>query len=129
MLFRSQTLRTGLKRGADMVARYGGEEFIVMLPDTELDGATRVAVRLQEAITELAMPNNASPFDRKITVSIGIAAAQSLSDDAGNDLIEQADRALYAAKRAGRNRIERPEYPAPQSASPAPAAKVEVKMP
>ena len=125
----AQTLRTGLKRGADMVARYGGEEFIVMLPDTELDGATRVAVRLQEAITELAMPNNASPFDRKITVSIGIAAAQSLSDDAGNDLIEQADRALYAAKRAGRNRIERPEYPAPQSGSPAPAAKVEVKMP
>jgi diguanylate cyclase (GGDEF)-like protein len=125
----AQTLRTGLKRGADMVARYGGEEFIVMLPDTDLDGGAGVAERLQEAISELAMPNNASPFDRKITVSIGVAAAPSLSEDAGNELIEQADRALYTAKRAGRNRIEKYQYSALKEASTPAAGTVEVKIP
>lgn len=94
-----------LHRGVDVVARYGGEEFIVLLPDTELEGAGTVAAGLQAAVLELAIVNKASPFDQQLTVSIGIAAARPSSHVSRGELIAHADRALYRAKRDGRNRI------------------------
>ncbi len=102
-------LKAELQRGVDVVARYGGEEFIILLPDTDLEGATIIAVYLQSAIAGLEIVNDASPFDRRLTVSIGIASLRPTAGQSREELIEHADHALYRAKRAGRNRICRHE--------------------
>ena len=94
-----------LQRGVDVVARYGGEEFIVLLPDTDLEGAGAVAAGMQAAIARLNIVNKVSPFDGQLTVSIGIAATRPVSPMARGELIARADRELYRAKREGRNRI------------------------
>jgi diguanylate cyclase (GGDEF)-like protein len=88
-------------RASDFVGRNGGEEFIVLLPDTDAASALVVADRIGSAISEIVVRNVA----RDITASIGIA---SIPDHArnGQSLIGSADRALYAAKANGRNRIE-----------------------
>ena len=72
----ARALRSGLNRPSDMVARYGGEEFIILLPETDLRGTTMVAERVQEALGALHLKNDASPFDRQLTASIGVATAQ-----------------------------------------------------
>jgi diguanylate cyclase (GGDEF)-like protein len=94
-----------LQRGVDVVARYGGEEFIVLLPDTDLEGAGAVAAGLQNVIARLKIVNKASPFDEQLTVSIGIAVTRPSAAMSRGELIARADRALYRAKREGRNRI------------------------
>jgi diguanylate cyclase (GGDEF)-like protein len=88
-------------RESDFVGRYGGEEFIILLPDTGRDQARIVAEKVRAAIAAIVL----SKIDQPITASLGIAA---LPDDAGNAdaLIRAADRALYLAKRNGRNRVE-----------------------
>jgi diguanylate cyclase (GGDEF)-like protein len=101
----AKALGLELQRGVDVVARYGGEEFIVLLPDTDLEGAGAVAAGLQTAIQRLNIVNKASPFDEQLTVSIGIAVTRPSSAMARDELIACADRALYRAKREGRNRI------------------------
>jgi diguanylate cyclase (GGDEF)-like protein len=92
------------RRPDDVVARLGGEEFILLLPDTESVGAEGVARRLQQAIFLLGMVNEASPFDQKLTVSIGVATVNH--PRGGVDpaaLVDCADQALYDAKHRGRN--------------------------
>lgn len=101
----AKALSGELNRGVDVVARYGGEEFIVMLPDTDLEGAGTVAAGLQAAVTELGIVNKVSPFDQQLTVSIGIAAMLPSPQMSRGELITHADRALYRAKSEGRNRI------------------------
>jgi len=80
-------------RETDVVARYGGEEFLVVMPETDLEGAIKFADRLRARIAE-GMP---------LTVSGGVAEA--LDGDSRDSLIARADAALYAAKSAGRNCI------------------------
>jgi len=101
----AKTIGSELQRGIDVVARYGGEEFIVLLPDTDLEGAGAVAAGMQTAIAHLNIVNKASPFDGQLTVSIGIATARPSSAMSPAELIARADHALYRAKREGRNRI------------------------
>ena len=101
----AKALRQELQRGVDVVARYGGEEFIVLLPDTDLEGAGTVAAGLQGAIAELNIVNRASPLGHQLTVSIGIADCYPSTSLTCGELIARADRALYRAKRRGRNRI------------------------
>jgi diguanylate cyclase (GGDEF)-like protein len=88
-------------RDSDFVGRYGGEEFVVLLPDTGADGATVVAEKLGAAIRALRVPS----VDRQISASLGVAAIPEHAGDAAS-LLRCADRALYAAKRAGRDRVE-----------------------
>jgi diguanylate cyclase (GGDEF)-like protein len=88
-------------RASDFVGRNGGEEFIVLLPDTPADSAVVVAERIREAMAAITVPG----VDRKITASIGIATIPEHAAD-GEQLIRSADRALYAAKANGRDRIE-----------------------
>jgi diguanylate cyclase (GGDEF)-like protein len=86
-------------RAGDFAGRFGGEEFLILLPDTGLDGATHVAEKIRTTVAAISVPGVA----RDITASLGIA---DLLEHAGNatGLLREADRALYAAKAAGRNR-------------------------
>jgi diguanylate cyclase (GGDEF)-like protein len=88
-------------RSVDIAARYGGEEFAAILPGTDYEGARKIAERLRASVMEKTFPFEGR--DLKVTVSIGAATCPS---DAATkeDLIEKADRALYHAKRNGRNR-------------------------
>jgi diguanylate cyclase (GGDEF)-like protein len=92
---------TATVRASDFVGRNGGEEFIVLLPDTDTSSALIVADRIRNAVTEILVPG----VDREITVSLGIATIPDHAGD-GDLLIRSADRALYAAKANGRNRVE-----------------------
>ncbi|MCB4771107.1 sensor domain-containing diguanylate cyclase [Ancylobacter sp. Lp-2] len=88
-------------RQGDMVARFGGEEFVMLLPGSSLAGAMEVAARVRTRLIEAGIPR---PESGVVTVSIGVAAQPGDAID-GLELIARADAALYAAKRAGRDRV------------------------
>jgi diguanylate cyclase (GGDEF)-like protein len=90
----------GSIRAVDCTARYGGEEFAVLLTDTVGEGALQVAERIRARVAAEVFPG------RKITISIGMAEFP-VHGHTAEAVISRADEALYAAKRAGRNRIER----------------------
>jgi|GEM_PF-4666545 len=94
-----------LNRGTDFLARYGGEEFVVILPNTDLQGAWVIAEHLRQAIAALGL-DNATPASACVTVSAGVSA-QNPKTETGSAalLLEQADSALYRAKHAGRNQV------------------------
>jgi diguanylate cyclase (GGDEF)-like protein len=85
------------RRKADVVARIGGEEFAVILPETDLSGALDVATRIRTSVA------SHTGFQRSITVSLGVSELRD-NKSASETLVEQADKALYEAKRTGRNR-------------------------
>jgi len=93
----------GVVRASDFACRFGGEEFAILLPDTELRDALALAERVREAVTCECRACTVAGAIQPITVSIGLAAAptEAASPEA---LIEIADRRLYDAKHAGRNR-------------------------
>jgi len=102
----ARALREVARRPADIVARYGGEEFAVVLPDTDTDGATAVAEVLCEAVRNLRIPNGRGPRG-VVTVSVGIATASRTNLLAApDDLVRQADAALYLAKGQGRDGVQ-----------------------
>jgi diguanylate cyclase (GGDEF)-like protein/PAS domain S-box-containing protein len=98
-------LRSAVQRPADMVARYGGEEFVVVLPNTDIDGAQTVAEKIRTLIHEQKIAHQGSASGGIVTVSIGIAMAFPHPLRSPEDLIMAADKALYQAKDAGRDRI------------------------
>ncbi|MBT00488.1 MAG: serine/threonine protein kinase [Oceanospirillaceae bacterium] len=95
-----------LKRPADMVARYGGEEFMVILPDTDKEGAQRLAEQVREALESRAIEHAFSSAGNRVTVSAGGATLVPGSDGGPELLLREADIALYRAKRMGRNRVQ-----------------------
>lgn len=90
-------------RQVDTVYRYGGEEFICTLPETDEAGTLTVAERVREAVATAGIRHPGNPPWNVVTVSIGMALFDVRRDD--EDLVRQADEALYAAKAAGRNRV------------------------
>lgn len=93
------------RRRGDTAYRYGGEEFLVVLPEQALEAAIAAANRLRKAVEELRIPHKANDPHGIVTVSAGVAA-MSTGDSANVDeLLKQADDALYAAKKEGRNRV------------------------
>jgi len=103
----AQAINSILKRPMDLVARYGGEEFAVVLPQTDLQGATRVAKEIKAAVDALQIPHEASRIKPFITLSFGVAAFIPEGEMLAKRLVEEADVALYKAKARGRDRIVR----------------------
>lgn len=88
-------------RTVDLISRYGGEEFVILLPETNLESASRIAERLRQFIMNEPFHTDAGVL--RITISIGIA--ETKEGNTLQTLIERADAALYKAKEAGRNRV------------------------
>jgi diguanylate cyclase (GGDEF)-like protein len=89
-------------RSCDVVARWGGEEFVIALPSTPLQGAVEVAER---ARLELENANILDPRRERVPVTASFGVAQLSQDEVIEQLVDRADRAMYAAKSAGRNRV------------------------
>jgi diguanylate cyclase (GGDEF)-like protein len=99
-------------RPADLPARFGGEEFVVLLANTDAPGAVHLAERLRANVEALRLPHSSSPIGPYLTISLGVAATVPPLRSLPADLIGVADRALYEAKREGRNCVRtapRPE--------------------
>ena len=100
-------------RPDDSVSRYGGEEFLIMLPDTDAEGARAVAERLRERVMSLNIEHETSPLGGVLTISLGVMtwdaplSVCSIQSPAeiGAELIHSSDVALYRAKQQGRNRV------------------------
>lgn len=101
----AQCLRNAVQRPRDLVARYGGEEFVLVLPSLQFDGMAVVARRLQNAVSQLAIPHAASPVSTHVTVSIGLAWCEPQADEHWSLLLAAADEALYTAKASGRDQF------------------------
>lgn len=102
----AKALQSSIVRPGDVVARYGGEEFVVILPETNAQGAAVVAENLRKNIAKLAIPHSASTTEEHVSISLGIAQADFSSMDSPEDLISLADKGLYEAKETGRNRFQ-----------------------
>ncbi|MEO8170381.1 MAG: GGDEF domain-containing protein [Oxalobacteraceae bacterium] len=88
-------------RGADFVARIGGEEFAILLPETDVEGAQKIAAGIRMKLQESSIPHAESVVAAHLTVSVGIAIA---ADETPYDFVNRADLALYTAKHEGRDR-------------------------
>jgi diguanylate cyclase (GGDEF)-like protein len=94
-----------LRRPGDRAARYGGEEIVIVLPSTDEYGAMVVAERVRAAVASECILHRRSPYG-VVTMSGGVSALHPVGEDAApSSLIDAADRALYQAKSAGRNRV------------------------
>nr|WP_295772629.1 GGDEF domain-containing protein [Rhodoferax sp.] len=88
-------------RPQDTLARYGGEEFVILLPDTPLDKGIEAMTRLQRELTKKFFLAGTE----KILITFSAGVAQLAPDETGGDAIKRADKAMYLAKRAGKNRV------------------------
>jgi len=93
-----------LRRSGDILARFGGEEFALVLPNTDAEGAASVAAQIHASIRTAAIPHLATPKGR-LSLSLGCATACPPLQGAAAELVAAADRALYQAKRDGRDRV------------------------
>jgi diguanylate cyclase (GGDEF)-like protein/PAS domain S-box-containing protein len=100
-------LAAEMHRAGDLAARYGGEEFAMLLPNTDAAGCARIGERIREAIHQAGLVHASSPISASVTVSVGGATCRpAFERTAGSaSLVEAADRALYAAKDTGRDRL------------------------
>lgn len=98
-------INSTLKRPADMAARYGGEEFVVILPNTDSEGAAFIAEKIREEVIQLKIPHANSKVDQYVTLSLGVSTAAPNQGLSVETLIKNADKALYEAKEQGRNRV------------------------
>ena len=99
----AEVLQKSIRRPADLIARYGGEEFAVILPNTPLEGAIIVAHEIHKNLKSQQISHERSPVDSILTVSLGISTLIPTIDLTYEDLVSFADKALYHAKRLGRN--------------------------
>ena len=101
----SGALSRMLQRPLDMIARYGGEEFAVILPEMDAEQSVAMAEAMRAAVVAMAIPHQKAGHAEHITVSIGVATHEAGKEGEIAHLVGAADRALYTAKHAGRNRV------------------------
>lgn len=104
----AEQLKQCVRRPGDLAARYGGEEMVVILPNTDPEGAQAVAEAFMQNLAQANLSHQASPFER-VTASVGLASVvpgQAHGPTSSETLLGAADQALYNAKAKGRNRIE-----------------------
>lgn len=94
---------TTFPRATDVVARYGGEEFAIILPNTSLNDATKLAEKLRQTIADLQIVHEKSEGHPYVTLSLGVAFLVPSFEEQPGKLVANADKALYKAKQAGRN--------------------------
>ncbi|MDK2979983.1 MAG: hypothetical protein PWQ55_330 [Chloroflexota bacterium] len=102
----SQTIQKMINRPFDVAARYGGEEFAIILPETCVDGALKVARAIQAAIAKQQIPHSCSPAKSIVSLSFGLACMLPQEGNGLECLIEKADQALYQSKHLGRDQIQ-----------------------
>ncbi len=101
----AEVITSSLHRASDIVARYGGEEFVIILSNTDADGANYLAQRIQRNLETKKIPHLHSDTSPFLTLSMGIACLIPSLDSCQENLIQLADKALYEAKDFGRNQI------------------------
>ena len=101
----ARVLATGLRDGSDFIARYGGEEFVILLPGQNVQGAFEVLDRLRADVEAMAIPHMGSAASSVITITAGFATVIPVAGISLDNLIEQADQSLYAAKSKGKNQV------------------------
>jgi len=99
----SEAIKESVMRPRDVATRFGGDEFVVLLPNTDVDGAIHVTQKIMREIEKLEIRREGVPEYEKVTVSIGIAVVIPKEQDRINELIDASDKALYQAKSEGRN--------------------------
>jgi diguanylate cyclase (GGDEF)-like protein len=99
----AQVISSCISRPLDLVARYGGEEFVVLLPETDADGAVHIATQILNRLRASAIPHLGSSHGQ-VTLSLGVVTVNSCLMSETKSLIAMADQALYQAKQQGRNR-------------------------
>jgi diguanylate cyclase (GGDEF)-like protein len=100
----ASTLAASVTRAGDLVARYGGEEFILLIPETNTNGARQLAEELCSRIEEQKIPHEYSSASSWVTISVGYASAIPTPECYASSLLNAADQMLYIAKNSGRNR-------------------------
>ncbi|MBT4485661.1 MAG: PAS domain S-box protein [Candidatus Latescibacteria bacterium] len=106
----ASSINNNLKRSGDFVARFGGEEFVVILPGSDLQGATAIAETLRTKVESLKITHAHSKACKFISISLGVASTVPTRDSNPKQLLAEADKALYNAKHNGRNRVNISEY-------------------
>lgn len=101
----AEILDGSVRRPADMVARYGGEEFVAILPKTSHAGAIGIAETMRTRVEALRIPHEKSEVAAHVTVSLGVVTALPTLHESASYLVNAGDKALYEAKRSGRNRV------------------------
>lgn len=101
----AQVIQSVVKRPGDLVARYGGEEFAVILPNTPAEGAVLLAEAICQALRQQVLPHFSSSAAAFVTLSVGVSSILPNAEKAPAELVQNADQALYCAKKAGRNRV------------------------
>jgi two-component system cell cycle response regulator len=92
-------------RSGDTAYRYGGEEFLIILPEQSQESATATADRLRQAVEDMRIPHEANDPPGIVTISAGVATLSAGANKSADDLLGEADAALYHAKQSGRNRV------------------------
>ncbi len=101
----AQTIKDNIRRSSDIVARYGGEEFAVILPGTDIEGASQIAETIRFNVEKLEIEHLKSSAHQYVTVSLGIACMIPNKASSPEGLVMTADKHLYEAKSNGRNRV------------------------
>ena len=99
----AEALASGLKRPGDFIARYGDEKFAIILPETSLHGAETLAGKILKRVEDLRIEHHSSAASKYLTVSIGVTNNETLSSP--KEIIAHANKALYQAKKEGKNRV------------------------
>jgi diguanylate cyclase (GGDEF)-like protein len=100
----ANALTGAINRPSDFIARYGGEEFCAILPETDREGARKIAESFRLAVADLAMAHDYSEVSQQVTISVGTATTTVSEAHAADALLKLADDQLYSAKMQGRNR-------------------------